>query len=119
MQEQGTRIITTEQQGAAVVEFMDRNILDEVNIAQLGEQLGALADQGPRPRVILDFANVAHMSSSALGMLITLHKRIKERHGQLRLCHIRPEIYEVFIITKLNEIFHIHDDRADALASFS
>lgn len=119
MEDKPTRIGITHDSGAAVVDFRDRDILDEVNIAQLGDQLFSLADRQESPCVVLDFGNVAHMSSAALGMLITLHKRIRERKGQLRLCNIRPEIYEVFVITKLNEIFQIHDDRSSALASLS
>jgi anti-sigma B factor antagonist len=36
----------------------------------------------------------------------------------LKLSNIRPEIYEVFAITKLNRLFDIKDDEADALAAF-
>ena len=38
--------------------------------------------------------------------------------GKLKFSNIRPEIYEVFAITKLNKLFDIKDDEADALAAF-
>ena len=38
--------------------------------------------------------------------------------GELKLCRIQPEIYEVFAITKLNRLFEIKEDESDALASF-
>lgn len=118
MGEQPMRVNVTRDGGATVVEFRDRDILDEVDISQLSDQILPLADEA-QPRLVLDFTHVAHMSSAALGMLITLHKHIRERRGQLRLCHIRPEIYEVFVITKLSEIFQIYEDRSAALASLS
>jgi anti-sigma B factor antagonist len=102
-----------------VAELTDRKILDEVSITQIGDQLSALVSQGGSPRLVLDFSGVAHMSSSALGMLITLHKRIRERDGQLRLCCIQPAIYEVFAITRLNEIFQICSSRQEALGTLS
>ena len=71
------------------------------------------------PKMVLDFSCVSHMSSSALGMLITLHKRIRERNGQLRLCNIQPAIVEIFAITRLNEIFQICKSRAEAMESLS
>lgn len=118
--DQTVRIVTTRQDdGIILAEFRDQDILDELNIAQIGEQLNGLVLREDKPRLVVDFSHVAHMSSAALGMLITLHKRIRERNGQLRLCCIRPEIYEVFVITKLNEIFQIHSDRAAALASLN
>ncbi len=100
-----------------IVAFTDKKILDELNIAQLENQLAALTEQGSPPKIVLDFGNVAHMSSSALGMLITLYKRVRQREGQLRLCNIQPAIYKGFVITRLNEIFHITQTREQALGS--
>ncbi len=117
MQDQGARIRTIEQNGVTVAEFMGPDILDEIHIAQMGEQLTDQITRQQPPRLVLDFTHVAHMSSAALGMLITLLKRVRERQGHLRLCCIRPQIYEVFVITKLNGIFEIYDDRSAAVAS--
>lgn len=117
MPERNPRLSVSQQDQATVVEFNDRRILDEVNINEIGQQLTALVSQSDSPRLVLDFSNVAHMSSSALGMLITLHKRISEKHGQLRLCNIQPAILEVFVITRLNEIFTILASRKAALDS--
>jgi anti-sigma B factor antagonist len=110
------RIKASSEGNVIIVELADKKILDEMNIAQIGEQLNRLVAQTPDPRMVLDFANVAHMSSSALGMLITLNKRIRERRGQLRLCNIQPAIYEVFVITRLSEIFNVAQDRQQAIA---
>lgn len=119
MQEKNSRLKVTTMGTATAVELTDRKILDEVNISQIGAQLNALASQGTSPKLIVDFTNVAHMSSSALGMLITLHKRVRENDGELRLCNIQPTIYEVFVITRLNEIFEICSSRQEALDSLS
>jgi len=104
---------------ATIVELTDRKILDEVSIANIGEEIARLAAGSEEPKLVLDFAKVAHLSSSALGMLITLHKRIRERQGQLRLCNIQPGIYEIFTITRLNEVFQICSSRQEAIASLS
>ncbi len=93
--------------GITVVELTDKKILDEVSIGEIGDQLNALAAKGQAPKLVLDFSAVNQLSSSALGMLITLHKRVREKGGQLMLCGIQPSIYEVFVITRLNEILQI------------
>ncbi len=36
----------------------------------------------------------------------------------MRLSNLRPEIYDVFVITRLNTVFDIKTDEADALAAF-
>ena len=109
----------TQQKDVRVVEFTNNRILDEANIAEIGTGLNVLIDERNNPKLLLDFGSVDHLSSAALGMLINANNRIKNRNGQLRLTNIRPQIYEVFVITKLNKLFRILPDRTEALKSFS
>lgn len=101
------------------VEFIDRNILDEANIQQIGEEISRLVEAASGPKLLISFANVDHLSSAALGTLITINNKVRDRKGQLRLANIDPQIYEVFKITKLDRIFQIHDTSEKAMASFS
>ena len=117
---QGRRRIEVEDVGdVAVVKFLDKRILDEQNIQLIGEQLFSLVDDQGKRKILLDFSSVEYLSSAALGKLITLNKRVKGASGQLRLCNIKPEIYEVFEITKLNKVFKIHDEQESALEAFT
>lgn len=114
-----TRRIDIEEVGdVTVAKFVDKKILDETNIQIIGNQLFGLVDEDGRMKIILDFANVEYLSSAALGKLITMDKKVKAVRGQLRLCSIRPEIYEVFAITKLNKLFKIYEDQDQALEGF-
>ena len=112
-------LAVSEDKDIRLVEFTNNKILDEANIKEIGDGLTALVDERPHPKLLLDFATVDHLSSAALGMLINVNKRIKERNGQLRLANIKPQIYEVFVITKLNKLFKILPSRDEALASFN
>ncbi len=103
----------------SVVQFADRKILEEISIHEIGEELRALAEAEPRIKLLLDFANVDHLASAALGMLITLHKKVQERNGTLKLSNINRQIFQVFKITRLNRVFDIHDTADQALESFS
>ncbi|MHC4293996.1 MAG: STAS domain-containing protein [Planctomycetota bacterium] len=102
-----------------LVELTETKILNEIAIAQIGERLNAIVAQSDKPRLVIDFGQVSQMSSSALGMFITVHKRICEKKGELRLCNIQPTIREVFVITRLNEIFEICPTRDEALESLN
>lgn len=119
MEQQNLRMNVTDEGNVTIVELTDKKILDEVSIKEIGRGLSALATRSDKPLLILNFSPVSHMSSSALGMLITLHKRIREKKGQLKLCNIQPAIYEVFVITRLNEIFDIYQSQAKAMESFN
>lgn len=101
------------------VEFIDRNILDEANIQAIGEEIGQIIDAEANPKLLISFANVDHLSSAALGTLITINNKVKSRGGELRLANIDPQIYEVFVITRLNKLFQIHENTDAALKSFA
>ena len=101
-----------------VVRFRDEKIIEDINIQELGRELFQLVEVENRGKLLLNFSSVDFLSSAALGKLITLDKKVKAHAGVLKLSNIRPEIYEVFAITKLNRLFDIRDDEADALAAF-
>ncbi len=119
MDSTASRIRHTEKDGVVRIEIVDRNILDEANIQQIGEEISRLIDARSEPKVLISFQSVDHLSSAALGTLITINNRVRGRSGQLRLADIDPQIYEVFVITKLNKLFQIHDTSDQAMASFS
>lgn len=102
-----------------IVAFNDKKILDEASIQELGAELFGLVEQQQAGSVLLNFANVEFLSSAALGKLITLDRKVKAAKGRLKMCNIRPEIFEVFQITKLNKVFDIRKDEADAIKAFS
>ena len=101
-----------------VVRFRDHKIIEDINIQELGQEMFRLVETDGRDRLLLDFSSVDFLSSAALGKLITLDKKMKAHGGVLKLSNIRPEIYEVFAITKLNRLFDIRKDEAEALAAF-
>ena len=113
------RRINVEDVGdVTVARFVDKKILDETNIQVIGSQLFSLVEDEGRQKILLDFSNVEYLSSAALGKLITMDKKVKAAGGKLRLCSVRPEIYEVFAITKLNKVFKIDEDQERALEGF-
>ena len=112
------RLTVSDVGEVTVVRFVDRKILDELNIQELGQELFQLVEEDNKTRLLLNFQHVEFLSSAALGKLITLDKKVKAHGGKMKLSNIRPEIYEVFAITKLNKLFDIKEDEADALAAF-
>jgi len=102
----------------AVVVFIDRNILDEQSIQLIGEQLFSLVDQENVKKLLLSFRNVEYLSSAALGKLIPFNKKVKAAGGKLILCNIKPQIDEVFKITRLDKLVKIMKDEQEALKAF-
>lgn len=112
------RLDVNEVGDVMVVHFRDQKIIEDLGIQELGQELFQLVESGNCRKIVLNFSAVDFLSSAALGKLITLDKKVKAKAGKLKLCNIRPEIYEVFAITRLNRLFDIKDEEADALAAF-
>ena len=111
--------LTLEARGQVnVVQFSDRKILEELSIREIEDELFALVSATPAIKILLDFANVEHLSSAALGMLINLQKEVDKQSGTLKLSDINPQIYEVFKITRLSKLFDIHNTVGDAIGTF-
>ncbi len=113
------RLEVSEVGDVTVVRFVDRRILDEGNIQEIGTELFDLVEAQQREKLLLNFSTVDFLSSAALGKLIVLDKKVKANGGGLKLSNIRPDILEVFMITRLDRVFDIKDDEADALAAFA
>jgi anti-sigma B factor antagonist len=113
------RIGVTQKNDVAIVSFNDKKILDEASIQELGAELFGLVEQQKMGDILLNFTNVEFLSSAALGKLITLDRKVKASKGRMKMCNIRPEIFEVFQITKLNKVFDIRKDETEAMTAFS
>ena len=113
------RLEVSEVGDVTVVRFVDRKILDVTNIHELGRELFALVEEQNRKKLLLNFTTVEFLSSETLGELIKLEKKVKQHAGRLMLTNIKPEIYEVFAITRLTKLFDIRDEEAEALAAFT
>jgi anti-sigma B factor antagonist len=101
-----------------VIRFRDHKIVEDINIQELAQEMFQLIEKDRREKILLNFSAVDFLSSAALGKLITMDKKVKAGGGVLKLSNIKPEIYEVFAITKLNRLFDIKEEEADALAAF-
>jgi anti-sigma B factor antagonist len=105
------RLDVNEVGDVTVVRFKDKKIVEDINIEELGRELFQLVEQDNRRKLLLNFSSVDFLSSAALGKLITLEKKVRAHGGVLKLSNIRPEIYEVFTITKLDRLFDIKKNK--------
>ena len=95
----------------------DKKILEVIDIDALENSIIPLVERKQGVNLVLDFCNVEFLSSSALGLLIRVSKKVYESNGQLRLCGIADSIMQIFKITRLDKIFQILPERQQALDS--
>jgi anti-sigma B factor antagonist len=100
---------------ATVVRFPRCNLVEDDIINSIGKQLLSLVEKLGYHRLVLNFSNVHRLSSSMLGKLIGLHKRLQARQGQLTLCKVDPGLREIFETLRVARLFGIHPEEQEAL----
>lgn len=98
-----------------IAELTDDKILDEAQLLSLETSFMPLIEQNPKIQLIIDFSNVKFLTSSVLGLLIRISKKVYEADGRLRLASISPKIMEIFRITRLDKIFEIFPNVDEAM----
>lgn len=111
-------LVISQIQDVTVVSFRNRSILDSVGVEAISRELYALVDEQARKKIVLDFSNVRFLSSQMLGVLIALHKKLKEIGGRYIIAGLQPELHRVFRITRLDKVLDFAEDETKALAEF-
>jgi anti-sigma B factor antagonist len=81
--------------------------LGETNVQAVAAELFRVVDGRARPRLRLDLGQVRYLTSTALGQLVALHKRVRAAGGELVLANVTDPVYEVIHLTRLHEVFDI------------
>src|SRR6266436_2672986 len=76
------------------VYFTGRDVsLDETNTEVIGEQLSRLVEEKGRIRLVVGIGKVTYLTSSSLGMLLHLHRKLQSASGRLAISNVQPQIY--------------------------
>ena len=103
----------------AVVNFLTSQVLDELNVQQLGQELNDLVDKEGKTKLVINFSKIKFLSSAVLGKLISLNKKLSAQKGRLAFCHINSDVMQVFKITRLDKLIPIYDDEDEAVKGIS
>jgi len=114
-QKKSNLINVTVLDDVGVVNFTTTQVLDELNVQQLGQELMDLVEKRYMVKLVLNFENVKFLSSAVLGKLISLNKRLTAEKGRLAFCHIREDIMQVFKITRLDKLIPILESEEEAV----
>ena len=104
------------------VEARDGITLVRFDDIQIGpdsrESLYSVAENEAHPRIVLDLSDTWALSSLALGILANFQQKVEARGGRLKLCGLNPNLKQLFRMTKLDQIFSIHETDQEALRDF-
>ena len=115
MEQKRSLIMASKIGEVTVVGFLTSQVLDEMNVQQLGQELDDLLEKEYAKLMVINFSKIKFLSSAVLGKLISLNKKIHAMKGRLAFCSINSDIMQVFKITKLDKLIPIRDDEDDAV----
>jgi anti-sigma B factor antagonist len=67
--------------------------------------------------IILNFKELEYMSSSGIGLLVTLLIRARRQQQTLMACGLSDHYRQIFELTRLNDAIKIYPDEAAAMAA--
>lgn len=71
------------------------------------EMLAAWSDE--KSDIHIDGSELQYIDSTGLGAFISLYNKMKQDGNEIFLKNLKPNIQKLFVITDLDEVFHIGD----------
>lgn len=107
--------ITCDEQSDMLFARVEAERIDAAAALQFKEAMREIAGASGAAHVVLDLSRVEFIDSSGLGAIVAVMK-LMGNTKRLDLAGLTPTVDKVFRLTRMDSIFTIHADVADALA---
>ena len=107
-------LVVREVSGVTIVRLKNANLTGMLEIQHIQSELDQLLERGVR-KLVIDFKYVRHAGSAALGLLISLQKRMEKLSGKVILSH-SENIAELLKVSRTAGLFHLASDPKAAFA---
>ncbi len=108
--------IVTTVEDWTVIEFRAPSLMDPIQLEQTGQALYHLVDEQDKRMIIMDFEKVQYISSQAIGIVLTMNKKLSTlKHSKFILCGVGEKLMQLIKITRLDRILTIKLTQREAL----
>ncbi len=105
---------TTESMPKAVVFHLQGEIIDKNQAMGFLDEISRFIASG-KTKFILELSALKYMNSSGLNILVNTLTKARNAGGEVAVCNVSKKVTDLFVITKLDSIFHIEPTLEDAL----
>jgi len=105
---------STSIQGECSIVKLSGNILSDGDLDGLSKHIDSLSNW----KVIFDLTDLKHINSSGISIFVKTMTKCRINQGDLVIANPNNNIFQLFEITKMNEVFSIHDSKESALNQF-
>lgn len=88
--------------------------VDSTTAREFGDRLMALIQAG-RDRIVIDFKNIAYISSAGFRALVLADRATEQRQGKLALCGMNGDVMRLFEIGAFLDLFLICPTQQEAI----
>ena len=104
--------------GVTVIRLRMRE-LDETKLQRFTKELNTVVEAPNREQIVVDLGEVSFLTSTGIGAIIALQKKLHSSGSTMKLCSLHPDIRSLFAITQVDRLFDIQPDADEAVKSFS
>ena len=90
------------------------NILSDADVDALSEHIDTMTNWN----IIFDLSDLNHINSSGISVFVKTMTKCRINQGDLLISNPNKNIFQLFEITKMNEVFSVHDSNESALNKF-
>ncbi|MDZ7263081.1 MAG: STAS domain-containing protein [candidate division KSB1 bacterium] len=101
-----------------IVVLYIKGYLDAHTAPVLENQLQSLIEE-QRYKIVVNFKDLAYISSAGLGVFMGFIENIREHQGDIKLTNMNPKIYRVFDLLGFPTIYDILEDEQQAIVKFA
>lgn len=111
-----SNFFTLEQEGGVYIASLNRvQLSDDDNLEQLSQDFNLVVDKCGISRLVLRLNGVRYMTSSAIGRLITLHRKMNRSEGILVLSEPTPDVGLILDTARLLTYFTVRSTLTEAI----
>lgn len=98
--------------------YLEGELIDKSQATGLMHQIEELISQ-TNNRFIFDLSGIKYLNSSGLSVLINVLTKARKEGGDVVVTNVSERVNKLFLITKLNTVFTITDNKETAVANFN
>jgi anti-sigma B factor antagonist len=107
----------TIQNGRIAIIEVKGSLIGDQDTDQFRREVSDFIEQGNKS-LIVNMQKVNYMNSSGIGAIIAAHTSFKKNGGEVKLVGLSEKMENLLAITRLVEIFDVHDSLDEATESF-
>lgn len=101
-----------------VVVLTLRGRIDINTNAELADEIKKIVAQNLDKNFVIDMSEVEYISSSGLGVFVTIKRELAIENKLLNLAGLQPPVVRIFDVSGMREHFNIYEDQRSALDAF-